>query len=182
LAQQQPIVLTNPFPHGKILTQASSSMEGGSQGPPPSVSNPSSVNVYMMKGSVDITTRTCDYGMPNTFEKGKEVENPSLPLQIENTLGETMTCIPKVVFNKSSYNPNAMATQNYSMVEDLSQTLCAMSALEVLQSYSSQRKDLLVALGSFETCNLGTIMLDTTNLKPFLPYHVNVRLQSTVVN
>ena len=33
LAQQQPIVLTNPFPHGKNLTQASSSAEGGSQGP-----------------------------------------------------------------------------------------------------------------------------------------------------
>jgi hypothetical protein len=31
---------------------------------------------------------------------------------------------------------------------------------------------LLTALGSTETCNLGTIMLDTTNLKPRLPYHV----------
>jgi hypothetical protein len=31
---------------------------------------------------------------------------------------------------------------------------------------------LLTALGSTETCNLGTIMLDTTDLKPCLPYHV----------
>jgi hypothetical protein len=31
---------------------------------------------------------------------------------------------------------------------------------------------LLTALGSTETCNLGTIMLDTTDLKPHLPYHV----------
>jgi hypothetical protein len=31
---------------------------------------------------------------------------------------------------------------------------------------------LLTALGSTETCNLGTIMLDTTDLKPRLPYHV----------
>jgi hypothetical protein len=30
----------------------------------------------------------------------------------------------------------------------------------------------LTALGSTETCNPGTIMLDTTNLKPRLPYHV----------
>jgi hypothetical protein len=29
--QQQPVVLKNPFPHGKNLTQASMSMEGGSQ-------------------------------------------------------------------------------------------------------------------------------------------------------
>jgi hypothetical protein len=51
------------------------------------------MNVHMMKGSIDIGTRTRDYEMPNTFEKGKEDENPPLPLQIENTLGETMTHI-----------------------------------------------------------------------------------------
>jgi hypothetical protein len=148
LAQQQPIVLTNPFPHGKNLTQASSSTDVSSQGPPPSSSSPSSKNVYMLKGNVDIETRTCDYGMRNTSDKGKEAENPPLPLHIEKTLGKTMTCIPKGAFKKSSHNPNARATQNYSMVEDLSQTPCAMSALEVLQSYPSQRKALLVALGS----------------------------------
>jgi hypothetical protein len=83
-----------------------------------------------------------------------------------------MTCIPKGAFKKASHNPNARATQNYSVVEDLSQTPCAMSALEVLQSFPSQRKALLATLGSAETCNLGTIMLDTTDLKPRLPYHV----------
>jgi hypothetical protein len=87
-------------------------------------------------------------------------------------LGETMTCIPKGAFKKASHNPNASATQNYSMMEDLSQTPCVMSSLEVLQSFPSQRKALLTALGSTETCNLGTIMLDTTNLKPHFPYHV----------
>jgi hypothetical protein len=83
-----------------------------------------------------------------------------------------MTHIPKGAFKKSSHNPNASAAQNYSVVEDLSQTPCAMSTLEVLQSYPSQRKALLTALGSTETCNPGTIMLDTTELKPPLPYHV----------
>jgi hypothetical protein len=58
------------------------------------------------------------------------------------------------------------------VVEDLSQTPCAMSTLEVLQSCPPQRKALLTALGSTETCNPGTIMLDTTNLKPRLPYHI----------
>jgi hypothetical protein len=58
------------------------------------------------------------------------------------------------------------------VVEDLSQTPCVMSALEVLQSCPAQRKALLTSLGSTKTCNLGTIMLDTTDLKPRLPYHV----------
>jgi hypothetical protein len=105
-------------------------------------------------------------------EKGKEVDLPSLPLQIEKKLGEIMTRIPKGAFKKASHNPNARAAHNYSMVEDLSQTPCVMSTLEVLQSFPPQRKALLTALGSTETCNPGTIMLDTTDLKPCLPYHV----------
>ena len=83
-----------------------------------------------------------------------------------------MTHIPKGAFKKASHNPNARATQNYSVVEDLSQTPYAMSSLEVLQSFPSQRKALLTALGSTETCNPSTIILDTTDLKPRLPYHV----------
>jgi hypothetical protein len=165
-------VLTNPFQHGKNLTQASVSVEGGSQGPPTSSSNPSSANVYMMKGDAYISTRAHDYRMTRSSEKNKEAEIPPLPLHIEKTLGETMTCIPKGAFNKYSHNPNARAAQNYSVVEDLSQTPCAMSALEFLQSCASLIKAMLAALGSTETCNPGTIMLDMTDLKPRLSYHV----------
>jgi hypothetical protein len=58
------------------------------------------------------------------------------------------------------------------MVEDFSQTPCAMSSLEVLQRCPSQKNALLAALGSDETCNPGTITIDTTDLKPCLPYHI----------
>jgi hypothetical protein len=172
MTQQQPAMLTNPFHHGKNLTQASTSVKGGSQGPSTSLNSHASVNVYMMKGDAFISTREHDYSKLSTSEKGKEVELPSLPLQIEKTLGETMTCIPKGTFKKDSHNPNARAAQNYSVVEDFSQILCVMSTLEVLQSCSSQRKTLLTTLGSTETCNPGTIMLDTIKLKPRLPYHI----------
>jgi hypothetical protein len=137
VTQQQPIVLTNLFQHGKNITQASASMKGGSQGPSPSSNNPASVNVYMVKGDDFISTRAHDYSQPSTFEKGKDSELPSLPLQIEKMLGEKMTCIPKGAFKKASHNPNTRATQNYFVVEDLSQTPCVMSALEVLQSCPS---------------------------------------------
>jgi hypothetical protein len=165
-------MLTNPFQHGKNLTQASTSTEGGSQETCPPPNNPTSANSYMVRGDAFIATRAHDYSKPSTSKKGKEVELPYLPLQIEKTLGKTMTCIPKGAFKKASHNSNARATQNYSVVEDLSQTPCVMSALEVLQSFPSQRKALLIALGSTETCNPGAIMLDTTDLKPCLPYHV----------
>jgi hypothetical protein len=165
-------VLTNPFQHGQNLTQASTSAEGGSQETFPPPNNSSSVNVYMVRGDALIMTRAHDYSKPSASEKGKEVELPSLPLQIENTLGEMMTDIPKGAFEKASHNPNTRAAHNYSVVEDLSQTPCAMSSLEVLQSFPAQKKSLLAALGSTETCNPGTIMLDMTDLKPRFPYHV----------
>jgi hypothetical protein len=95
-------------------------MEGGSQGLSPPMNNPTFVNVYMVRGDAFISTRVHDYSKLGTSEKGKEDELPSLPLQIEKMLGETMTCIPKGTFKKSSHNPNARAAQNYSVVEDLS--------------------------------------------------------------
>jgi hypothetical protein len=109
VTQQQQAVLTNPFQHGKNLTQASTSTEGGSHEnfPPPNSS--SSANVYMMKSDAFIVTRAHDYSKPSTSEKGKEAEIPSLPLQIEKTLGETMTHIPKGAFKRASHNPNARA-------------------------------------------------------------------------
>jgi hypothetical protein len=80
VTQQQPAVLTNPFQHGQNLTQASASTEGGSQGPSSSSNNPTSMNVYMVKGDAFISTRAHDYSKPSTSEKGKEAKLPSLPL------------------------------------------------------------------------------------------------------
>jgi hypothetical protein len=96
--QQQQAVLTNPFQHGQNLTQASTSTEKGSHENCPPSNASSSANVYMMKSDAFIATRAHDYSKPSASEKGKEVEIPSLPLQIEKTLGETMTRIPKGAF------------------------------------------------------------------------------------
>jgi hypothetical protein len=103
-------MLVNPFQNGKNLTQALVSSEGDSQGPPPYSSNPSSTNVYMMKGDAYISTRVYNYIIPSSFEKSKEVEIHPLPLHIEKTLGETMKHIPKGAFKKGSHTSNARAT------------------------------------------------------------------------
>ena len=58
----------------------SSSVEGGSQGPPASTGNTLAVNVYMVKGNAHIATRTRDYRMLESTEKGKEATNPLVPL------------------------------------------------------------------------------------------------------
>jgi hypothetical protein len=68
VTQQQPVVLSNPFQHGKNLTQASASMKGGSQSPSPSLNNSASTNVYMVKGDAFISIRAHDYSKPSTSE------------------------------------------------------------------------------------------------------------------
>jgi hypothetical protein len=110
--------------------------------------------------------------MSESDEKGKEATNPSNPLQIDKTVGEIMTRIPKGVFKKASHNPNARVAQNYSVVEDMEQTPCMMSSLEVLQICPSQRKNLLSSLGATETSNPGVIIVDRTKLKPLLTHHI----------
>jgi hypothetical protein len=139
LLQQHPAMLTNPFPQGRNIAQASSSTNtsGGNQGSLAPNTKNGATNIYMMKSNARLQTRAHNYGMIESVEKGKEASNPPPPLQIEKTVGETMTHIPKGAFKKASHNLNARAAQNYSIVEDLAQTPCAMSSLEVLQSLLS---------------------------------------------
>jgi len=97
----------------------STSAVGGSQGPPMPNYNNLTMNIYMMSMGAHLSTKIRDYKTLKYIEKGKDASNPSNPLQIENTMGETMTHIPKGAFKKASHNPNARVSHNYSFVEDL---------------------------------------------------------------
>jgi hypothetical protein len=130
----------------------------------------------MLKGDAHIETREHDYRMSKTDEKGKEVVNQFVHIHIDKTMGEIMTRIPKGEFKKYFHNWNMRDSQNYSVVEDLSQTPCVMLSLEALQRCPSQRKVLLSALGYTKTCNMGMIMFYMTNFKPHLPYLVQLTL------
>jgi hypothetical protein len=78
----------------------------------------------------------------------------------------------KGLLKHSTHNPNARAAQNYSIVEDMGKTPCAMSTLEVLQMCPSQRNALLSALGALELSVSKLIQFNVTDVNPFLPYHV----------
>ena len=105
-----------------------------------------------------------------TSEKGKTIGETSNPLTIEKP-AKIMHKIPKGVFKKTLHNPNARAAANYSVVEDLSQTLCTMLALEVLQRCLSQWDALLEALGSMDSSSL-MAKFHLSDVKIHLPYHV----------
>jgi hypothetical protein len=60
---------------------------------------------------------------------------------------ETPLRIPHIPLRRNVTNPQARATHNYSLVDDLAQSLATMSILEVLQTCPTQRKSLLSPWG-----------------------------------
>ena len=76
--------------------------------------------------------RPPDSSIPReALEKGKSTGETSSPLIIEKPAG-LMPKMPKGVFKKAFHNPNSRVSSNYSVVEYLGQTPCAMLELEVL--------------------------------------------------
>ena len=89
-----------------------------------------SSNVFMMGSNVDVATRSRDYGEAETT-KDKAVPK-STDLHIERPSLESIPRILKCSAKCATINPNARVAQNYSIIEDLAQSPCAMSALGVL--------------------------------------------------
>lgn len=87
----------------------------------------------MMEADVSIQTRAKKYEVPRNEPKGKEpMGTLANPLQIERLVSYLILRPPKASIKWATHNPNARATQNYSVVEDLAHAPCAMSILEVL--------------------------------------------------
>ena len=67
------------------------------------------------------------------------------------------------------------------MVEDLAQEPYAMSTLEVLQSFPTQRKNLLTALGALDPDNTNLIHFNVENYKSRLPHKLYFQAVMKVV-
>ena len=79
----------------------------------------------------NVATRSCDYGEAKT-SKDKSIPGTMDPLHIERPFVESIPQILKGSAKHATINPNVRATENYSIIEDMAQSPCAMSALEVL--------------------------------------------------
>lgn len=132
----------------------------------------------MMGSHVNVATRSCDYGEAET-SKDKSILRTMDPLHIEQPSIESIPRIQKGFSKCATINPNARAAQNYSIVEDLAQSPCAMSALEVLQSCPSQRSALLSAIGAVDPNNSLMLTFDILNVKKVLPHHMVFQIKST---
>jgi hypothetical protein len=86
----------------------------------------------------------------------------------------------KGVVKKSTFNPHARATQNYSIVEDLAQAPLTTSSLEVLQSCPAQKRALLKAIGGIDPTYTNLIVFDLEDHIPRLPPQLAFQIQVVV--
>ena len=100
----------------------------------------------MVNTKIDVATRSRDYSSKQTIPSLEFPPPPSKMTLQEKP--EPQLRILKGVLKHSTHNPNTRAAHNYSIVEDLGQTPCDMSSLEVFQTCPSERNALLSALGA----------------------------------
>jgi hypothetical protein len=94
--------------------------------------------------------------------------------------------IPHIPLRKNVHNPQARAAQNYSLVDELAQSPMAMSVLEVLQTFPTQRKSLLSSLGIVNPADTRLITFDLDSGEPRLPtliaFQIPVKIRNITVH
>ena len=97
--------------------------------------------LFVTKPSTDIlvSTRNKYYGIQAIDQLNTSITNPSMESVPPTLIPELIIKPPKGVVHKSKYNPRARVAQNDNIVEYLDQSPLAMSTLEVLQKFSSQK-------------------------------------------
>ena len=132
----------------------------------------------MMGSQVNVATQSCDYGEAKT-SKDKFVLETTDPLHIERLYVESIPRILKGSAKCVTINPNARVAENYSIAEDMSQVPCAMSTLEVLQSFPAQRSAFISVIGVVDPNNSLVLTFDMLNVKKRLPHHMTFQIEST---
>ena len=79
-------------------------------------------------------------------------------------------------------NATARSTVSYNIVDDLAQTPTAMSALEVLKTFPTQRKSLLAVLGAIEPSESKLITFDMENGEPQMPSTISFQIPVPIRN
>jgi hypothetical protein len=72
---------------------------------------------------------------------------------------------PKSKFRNLNFNTNSHTSQKYNIAKDLAQSPCAMSALEALQHFPSQRRTLLETIGAVYPESYNNITFNLDNFK-----------------
>ena len=113
------VVLTNPFSYNQHMASMSSNAGnavGGSKNPLSQDGDRLCIN--MVDAKVHVAIRSQDYSSSEAIP-GPEYPPPPLETTLQIEKPEPPPRILKGVLKFSTHNPNARATHNYSIVEDL---------------------------------------------------------------
>jgi hypothetical protein len=128
----------------------------------------------LLTNEEEILLQMCNrqYNAPPKFTPTTSEATPVIvgqPLMIPHPNIEPPICIPRIPLRRNVNNPQARVTHNYSLVDDLAQSLAAMSVLEVLRTYPTQQKSLFSALGVVDLADTRLITFDLDCGEPHLP-------------
>jgi hypothetical protein len=145
-------------------------------------------SVLLTSEEILLQTHNRQYGMlPDSTPTTSETRpsTPRQPLMIPCPNAEPIPRIPLMPLRQNVHNPHARAAHNCSLVDELSHSSIAMSMLEVLQTYPSQQKSLLSALGVVDPTSTQLITFDSDSREPRLPaqlaFQIPVKIWNTIV-
>ena len=146
----------------------------------PSGPSSSSVNI-LMADSIDLTTQAKSYDKQLEGESSTHTDPPSIPqfngpLTLEKPTFDASSHSSKGALRHTTQNLNSRVAQHYNIVEDLSQASCTMLALEVLQIYPAQRKDLLTTIRAIDSTDANLLFFDPDNSEPHLPHTIALHI------
>jgi hypothetical protein len=191
MQQPTPAILQNPTPHqGVINTQQDTQPTPPQLGQYLNPNNPTDHTILLTsEEEILLQTRNRQHRTP--------VKSPPIPPEptptptgpasvIPRPTVETPLHIPRIPLRRNVHNPQARASHNYSLVDDLAQSSAAMSVLEVLQTCPIQWKSLLSALGSVDPVDTQLITFDLDSEEPRLPtlivFQIPVKIRNITVH
>jgi hypothetical protein len=189
--QPPPSMIQNPIPHqGVINTQ------NDTRHPPPltgqylNPNNPADHTILLTsEEEILLQTRNHQYHAPAESPPIPPEINPTPtgpPLVIPLPSAKPLLRIPRIPLRRNVHNPQARAAHNFSLVDDLAQSLAAMSVLEVLHTCPTQRKSLLSALGEVDPADTRLITFDLDSGEPHPPalitFQIPVKIRNITVH
>lgn len=182
-----PVVLQNPIPHqGMMNTQQEMHLAPPQAGPYHNLVTLTDRTILLTsEEEVLLQTHSHQYNTPSDPTPTTSEATPittSPPLMILGPNIETPLRISHIPLRRNVHNPQARAVHNYSLVDDLVQSLAAMSVLEVLQTCPTQRKSLLFALGAVDPIDTRFITFDLDSGEPSLPALVAFQIPIKIRN
>jgi hypothetical protein len=180
-------VLQNPIPHqGVMNTQQEMHPSPPQMG---QYQNPGNLmdNNILLTSEEEIILQTCNRQY-NTPLESTPTTSEAVPITVgkpfmilrPNT--EPPLRIPRIPLQQNFNNPQARATHNYSLVDDLAQSPATMLVLEVLQTCPIQWKSLFSTLGAFDPIDTRLIAFDLDCGEPRLPTLVAFQIPVKIWN